>query len=221
MLAGLTRDDPFAQYAFRRRSARRQVPSACPFAGAGAERWTEVQNFKNLPNIITMIRLFLVPVIVATITGGRWVEAFVAFLLAGLSDALDGWLAKRFSLQTELGAYLDPVADKTLLVSIYVSLGITGAVPPWLSILVVSRDIMIIGAILISWVLGKPVRVAPLFVSKVNTAVQIAFAAYVLAERAFGWTPGLFHEAAVATVAALTLASAGAYLGPWIKHMGR
>ena len=180
-----------------------------------------MQSFKNLPNIITMVRLFLVPVIVATITGGRWVESFIAFVVAGISDALDGWLAKRFSLQTELGAYLDPVADKVLLVSIYIALGITGAVPPWLAILVVSRDIMIIGAILISWVLGKPVLVAPLFVSKVNTAVQIAFAAYVLAERAFGWTPGLFYEIAVASVAALTLASAAAYLGPWIKHMGR
>ena len=180
-----------------------------------------VQRFKNLPNIITMVRLFLVPVIVAMITGGRWIEAFIGFLLAGLSDALDGWLAKRFSLQTELGAYLDPVADKTLLVSIYIALGITGAVPPWLTILVVSRDIMIIGAILISWVLGKPVRVAPLFVSKVNTTVQIAFAAYVLAERAFGWPRGMVYDVAVAAVAALTLASAGAYLTPWIKHMGR
>lgn len=168
-----------------------------------------------------MVRLFLVPVIVAMITGGRWVEAFAVFLLAGLSDALDGWLAKTFSLQTELGAYLDPVADKMLLVSIYVALAITGAVPAWLTILVVSRDIMIIGAILISWVLDKPVRVAPLFVSKVNTAVQLAFATWVLAERAFGWTPGPVTTVAVATVAALTLASAAAYLGPWIKHMGR
>lgn len=181
-----------------------------------------MQRFANLPNIITMVRLFLVPVIVAMITGGRWIEAFVVFVLAGLSDALDGWLAKRFSLQTELGAYLDPVADKTLLVSIYVALGITGAVPAWLTILVVSRDIMIIGAILISWVLDKPVRVAPLFVSKANTAVQLVFATWVLAERAFGWaSSGTISALAVATVAALTLASAAAYLGPWIKHMGR
>ena len=181
-----------------------------------------VQNFTNLPNIITMVRLFLVPVIVAMITGVRWVEAFVVFLLAGLSDALDGWLAKRFSLQTELGAYLDPVADKMLLVSIYVALAITGAVPAWLTILVVSRDIMIIGAILISWVLDKPVQVAPLFVSKMNTAAQLAFATWVLAARAFGWgADGAIHIVAIAVVAALTLASAAAYLGPWIKHMGR
>ena len=180
-----------------------------------------MKNLTNLPNIITMVRLCLAPVIVATITGGLWIEAFIGFLLAGLSDALDGWLAKKYSLQTELGAYLDPVADKTLLVSIYVALGISGAIPPWLAILVVFRDIMIIGAILISWVLGRPVRIAPLFISKVNTAAQIAFAAFVLATRAFGWSADLVYEAAVAAVAALTLASAGAYLVPWIRHMGR
>lgn len=181
-----------------------------------------MQRFTNLPNAITMGRLFLVPIVVACITDGRWLAAFVAFVLAGLSDALDGWLAKTFSLRTELGAYLDPVADKTLLVAIYVALGIAGTIPPWLAILVVSRDIMIIGAILISWVLGKPTRVAPLFVSKVNTTVQIAFAALVLAVKAFGWVlPVVAFDIGVAAVAALTLASAGAYLGPWIQHMGR
>ena len=181
-----------------------------------------MSSFRNLPNIITMGRLFLVPVIVATITGGRWVEAFAGFVIAGISDALDGWLAKTFALRTELGAYLDPVADKTLLVAIYVALGIAGAIPPWLAILVVSRDIMIIGAILLSWVLGKPVHIRPLFVSKVNTTVQIAFATLVLALKAFAWNlPEAVFTGSVAIVAALTLASASAYLGPWVRHMGR
>ena len=180
-----------------------------------------MQLSRNLPNVITMGRLFLVPVIVAAITSGFWREAFIAFAVAGISDALDGWLAKTFSLQTELGAYLDPIADKTLLVAIYVALGIAVAVPPWLAILVVSRDIMIVGAVMISWVLGKPVRVAPLYVSKINTTVQIGFAALVLAMRAFGWPASGWFDAAIALVAALTLLSAGAYLGPWIRHMGR
>ncbi len=180
-----------------------------------------MQLSKNLPNLITLGRLFLVPVIVASITGGYWMTAFVAFAIAGASDALDGWLAKTFALQTELGAYLDPVADKTLLVAIYVALGIAVAVPPWLAILVVSRDIMIVGAVLISWVLDKPVQVAPLFISKINTAAQIAFAALVLAMRAFGWSMGVWLDVATGLVVALTLLSAAAYLGPWIRHMGR
>lgn len=180
-----------------------------------------MQISKNLPNIITMIRLLLVPVVVAAVAGGLWVEAFVLFVLAGASDALDGWLAKTFSLQSEFGAHLDPVADKTLLVSVYVALGISRAIPPWLAILVVSRDIMIIGGILMSWLLDKPMRIAPLFVSKINTAAQIGFAAFVLAMRAFGWSLDLVYELSVTAVAALTLASAGAYLGPWIRHMSR
>ena len=189
--------------------------------GARSRDGEGVRLSKNLPNLITLGRLFLVPVIVVAITSGYWMTAFLAFAVAGASDALDGWLAKTFSLRTELGAYLDPVADKTLLVAIYVALGIAMAVPPWLAVLVVSRDIMIVGAVLISWVLGKPVRVEPLFISKVNTAVQIAFAALVLAMRGFGWSIGTWFEAAVGLVAALTLLSAAAYLGPWIRHMGR
>lgn len=216
--AGSLREGLTACHAF---SSIKQRYAARGRAMGLASRAGRVHRFTNLPNIITMGRLFLVPVIVATVTGGQWLEAFVVFVVAGLSDALDGWLAKRFSLQTELGAYLDPVADKSLLVSIYVSLGIAGAIPPWLAILVVSRDIMIIGAILISWVLGKPVLIAPLLVSKANTAVQISFAAFVLALKAFGWSSGVVFEVAVGLVAALTLASAGAYLTPWIRHMSR
>ena len=83
--------------------------------------------------------------------------AFLLFLAAGVSDAVDGFLAKRFGMTTELGAYLDPLADKVLIVSIYVTLGITGVIPRWLVILVVSRDFMIVGAIMLSWLVGRPV----------------------------------------------------------------
>ena len=76
------------------------------------------------------------------------------FLAAAVSDAVDGFLAKRFGMNTELGAYLDPLADKVLIVSIYVTLGITGVIPLWIVILVVSRDFMIVGAIILSWLVG-------------------------------------------------------------------
>ena len=84
--------------------------------------------------------------------------AFLLFLAAGISDAVDGFLAKRFGMTTELGAYLDPLADKALIVSIYVTLGITGVIPRWLVILVVSRDIMIVGAVMLSWLVGPAGR---------------------------------------------------------------
>lgn len=183
------------------------------------EKGFNLRNFGSLPNIITLGRLILAPVILAMIASGQWVEAFVAFVVAGISDALDGWLAKTFDLRTEIGAMLDPIADKALLVSIYVALGLAGAIPPALAILVVSRDIMIVGGVIVAWLFDNPVEIRPLFISKVNTAAQIVFAITVLASKAFGVSLGAMHMIAVYTVGALTLASAGAYLAPWFRHM--
>src|SRR5215813_6325652 len=135
----------------------------------------------NLPNLITIARILLVPVIVWAIGSGEMLFAFLLFLAAGVSDAVDGFLAKRLGMASEFGSYLDPLADKALIVSIYVSLGINGALPRWLVILVVSRDIMIIAAVMLSWLVDKPVTMKPLAVSKANTAAQIALAMLVLA----------------------------------------
>ena len=99
----------------------------------------------SIPNIITLGRILLVPIIVWAIASSQMEIAFAIFVIAGVSDAVDGFLAKRFNMASELGALLDPLADKALLVSIYVALGIWGAVPRWIVILVVSRDIMIVG----------------------------------------------------------------------------
>jgi len=101
----------------------------------------------------------LVPAIVAMIAEERWKEACIVFIIAGISDAVDGWIAKTFDLRTELGAYLDPLADKALIVSIYVALAIVAVLPATLVILVVARDMMIIGAFMISLVMRKPVKV--------------------------------------------------------------
>jgi len=104
-----------------------------------------------IPNLITIGRLVLVPFVVAMIVQKDWDLAFFAFVLAGLSDAVDGFVARRFDLRSDLGAYLDAIADKALLVSIYVTLAIVGVIPSWLAIVVVSRDIMIVGAIELPW----------------------------------------------------------------------
>ena len=135
----------------------------------------------SIPNIITLGRIILVPVIVWAIVSSQMEIAFAIFVIAGVSDAVDGFLAKRFNMSSELGALLDPLADKALLVSIFVALGIWGAVPRWLVILVVSRDIMIVTAVIVSWLFDKPIPMKPLMVSKLNTVAQVAFAALVLA----------------------------------------
>ncbi len=173
----------------------------------------------TIPNFITIMRLLLVPLIVVVIVQGLWPWAFAIFVFAGVSDAVDGFIAKRFDMRSELGAYLDPVADKALIVSIYVTLAIIGGIPVWLTILVVSRDIMIVSAIIISWLMDQPVEIAPLLVSKLNTTAQIAFAALLLGARAFSVDLGHGLQVAQIIVAALTLASMGAYLAVWLKHM--
>src|SRR5476649_2244341 len=139
----------------------------------------------NIPNLITLGRILLVPIVVWAIASGTMWIAFVLFVAAGISDAVDGFLAKRFNMASELGAYLDPLADRALIVSIYLTLGINGAIPRWLVILVVSRDIMIVGAFMLSWLVGSPRKVKPLLVSKLNTVAQILFACVVLGSLGF------------------------------------
>lgn len=173
----------------------------------------------SIPNIITLGRILLVPVIIWAIAANQMTIAFVIFLVAGLSDAVDGFLAKRFNMSSELGALLDPLADKALLVSIYVALGIWGAVPRWIVILVVSRDLMIVSAVIISWLIGKPIPMKPLMVSKLNTVAQVAFAALVLAALGFGLSPEPFDIILMACVTVLTLLSVSLYLVEWVRHM--
>lgn len=159
------------------------------------------------------------PVLVWAITAGEMRIAFFLFLAAGISDAVDGFLAKRFGMATELGAYLDPLADKAMLVSIYIALGITEAVPRWLVILVVSRDIMIVSAVILSWLVDKPVPLKPLMVSKLNTVAQIVLALVVMAALAFNFDAGIAVMALTALVAALTLLSVAFYVAEWVRHM--
>jgi cardiolipin synthase (CMP-forming) len=177
-------------------------------------------TFASLPNLISLGRLGMVPIIIAMISAQRWQAASIIFVLAGVSDAVDGWLAKSFDWRTELGAYLDPVADKALLVSIYVALAIVEVVPATLTIIIVARDLMIVGAVLISWLMNAPVEIKPLLVSKANTAVQIGFAALVLGAKAFQFSLDPWLEPALYIVAGLTLASLGAYLLQWARHIG-
>jgi cardiolipin synthase (CMP-forming) len=173
----------------------------------------------TIPNLITLGRILLVPVVVWAITAGEMRIAFALFLAAGLTDAVDGFLAKRFGMTTELGAYLDPLADKAMLVSVYVALGISEAIPNWLVILVVSRDIMIVGAVILSWLVDRPVQLKPLLVSKLNTVAQILLACLVLGALAFRLDAAIAVFALIALVAALTLLSVVFYVAEWVRHM--
>jgi cardiolipin synthase len=161
----------------------------------------------------------LVPVVFWLVVTGRTQAAFAAFVLAGVSDAIDGFLAKRFGWQTTLGAYLDPLADKLLIVSIFLALGFLGELPSWIVIAVVSRDILILLAVVVSWLVGQPVRIQPSIVSKANTTAQIVLAAVVLADEGFDFGLAGTRVALIWITAGLTLASLALYARTWLEHM--
>lgn len=172
-----------------------------------------------LPNIISVTRLFLAPFIVWLIVSGNLAGAFVVFVIAGLTDALDGYIARRYHLQTELGAYLDPIADKALLMSTFVTLGFFNYLPAWLAITVVSRDVLIIGAVVLSWLMDRAMEMRPLAISKINTVMQITVAILVLAEHGLQLGLDLYIFAAIWITGATTVASAVMYLVTWLRFM--
>lgn len=174
----------------------------------------------TVPNLITILRLLLVPVVIVALLNGEYGWALVCFVTAGLSDAVDGFIARQFNQQSALGAYLDPMADKLLLVSSFVVLGFMGELPIWLVVAAVSRDALIICAVLLSFVMSHPVAMRPLMVSKANTLVQILLVIVVLAELAQAQLFGHARFLLVVLCGLLTLASAAAYLLQWLKHMG-
>ena len=174
----------------------------------------------SIPNILTLLRMVLVPVVIWSIITGEVALAFWLFLLAGVTDAVDGFIAKRFDQATLLGAYLDPVADKLLLVGVFVTLGIVHALPSWLVVLIVSRDLMIVIAFGVAHLVGRPIKVRPLNVSKANTALQIVLAAGALADLAgMIQVPDPVRQFAIIAIALLTGLSWAVYFAVWTRHL--
>jgi cardiolipin synthase (CMP-forming) len=165
----------------------------------------------NLPNIITFARLCAVPVAIWLTLRNQLALTFGLFAAAGVSDAIDGWLARRRG-GTTLGAMLDPLADKALLISMFITLALMDVLPDWLAILAVFRDLVIIGGLLIMWQLAMPVRIQPLGISKLNTALQILLIGTALFLRGFGLGAELLLDALVWLTAASTLLSGAAYV---------
>lgn len=186
---------------------------------AASDRGREIGPV-TIPNIITLLRLLLVPAVVYALLEGATGWALAGFLVAGISDGVDGWIARRWpSQRSELGAWLDPLADKLLLASVFVMLGLKLEIPLWLVVAAVSRDVLIMGAVLLADLMGRPIAMRPLHVSKANTAAQIVLAATVLTELAFETAFGGLRQLLVVAVGLLTGASAAAYLVAWLRHM--
>ena len=173
----------------------------------------------TIPNALTLLRLCLIPLIVLMIDSRRFDLAFYTFTLAGTTDALDGYLARKLNQQSEIGAYLDALADKSLIAASFVALLAIGFVPYWLVVLVIFRDLMIVGAVAIAWLLHNPIPIEPLMISKWNTAAQIVAVAFTLGASAFGVVLPELAFGIYIIVALLTIVSVGAYFTRWFRHM--
>ena len=171
----------------------------------------------NLPNLITLARLLSVPLTVWLIFDGQYGAAFWVFVGAGLSDALDGYIAKRFDRRTRLGAMLDPAADKAMLVGVYVTLGLAGHLPLWLVGLVVLRDVCIIVGFFLIQMTAGPKPLGPTQLGKINTLVQIALVGFVLARLGLAFETGPATWLLIAAAAVTTVLSGVFYLVRWAR----
>ncbi len=173
-------------------------------------------NISQLPNLITIARIALAPVLILLLKDEEYAASLAVFVLAGISDGLDGYIAKRFHLESRLGSILDPLADKTLLVSSYVMLMLLNHLPFWLMLTVVFRDLLIIGGYLIYTSMVGPVQMRPSWLSKFNTFMQISLVIVILTQQALKWMYPPLIDAFIYAVLLTTIISGLHYLYIWM-----
>jgi cardiolipin synthase len=165
----------------------------------------------NLANLITISRLLMVVPLIWLIATDRVYAAFWLLVVAGMSDLLDGYIAKNFNARTDLGAYLDPIADKTLLDGIYIALALAGWLPLWLALLVVARDVLIVLGVALIQRRNALYRARPLLIGKINTFAQLSLAACTLAHAGGMIDLGVLISALIMAVSLTTILSATGY----------
>ncbi len=176
----------------------------------------------NLPNYITLFRVVLIPFFINLMIYGYYGAALVVFVVAGVTDALDGMIARLMKSQTELGAFLDPIADKLLILSAFVTLVLLGKLPVWLSIIVVSRDVILVLGSIILYVTGHNLKVSPSIVGKATTVLQLMVVAVTLVLINYS-AQGIEHGALPVlqwTAALVTIASGIQYVLRGMKMVG-
>lgn len=171
---------------------------------------------EHIPNLITALRLLLVPPVAWTIQTEQYGAALALFVTAGLSDGLDGFLARRYGWRTRLGGFLDPLADKTLMITTFVMLAMKGGIPWWLAGLVVLRDVVIMGGALAYHFVTRRLHMHPTLISKFNTVLQLVLVVTVMVHSGgLAPLPGGVVTLLVAVVTASTLLSGLVYVVLW------
>jgi cardiolipin synthase len=169
----------------------------------------------DIPNAICVLRILMVVPTVLALAAGRYRLALALVFVAGFSDLLDGFLAKRYDWRSRLGGILDPLADKLLLVSLFLTLAALALVPDWLAAVVIGRDLVIVAGAVAYNVLVGPVQPEPTRVSKLNTLAQLVFVVGVIAEQATGWTMRSLVTATGAAVLVTSVVSGLDYVIRW------
>jgi cardiolipin synthase len=194
------------------------MPDGTQLGPSGAQGTPPGNALLTLPNVITFARLCAVPLAVWLVLRGSMAGAFYLFVAAGLSDALDGWLARRLGGASTVGALLDPVADKALLITMYVTLAAVKVLPDWLAILVVFRDAVIVGGVVVLALLGRSVAIRPILVSKLSTALQLLLVAVALLLAGFTLSAPIVLTVLIWSVAAATLGSGAVYVWTAVRE---
>jgi cardiolipin synthase len=175
-------------------------------------------SFKWLPNAISFMRIALVAPILMLILRDDFAWALALFALAGFSDGLDGYLAKRFDWHTRLGALLDPVADKLLVAGTFITLAYTQDIPIWLASVVILRDVIIVAGAMAYNFFVRPVEGEPTRVSKLNTALQLLLLLFVLSRAGFGWPDQISITVLGAAVLVTVVISGVDYVWSWTRR---
>ena len=174
---------------------------------------------RQFPNLLTAIRVFLAPLTAYFVLQGQDLQAFGVFAFAGASDALDGFLARRFGLVSRFGEYLDPAADKLLMLACFVTLTMIRQTPLWLTAIVIGRDVAIVLGVALAWALSLPLKVEALVVGKASTVVQVGYIGLVLLLHSFNLVmPQLATVAAIIT-AGFAVLSALAYAQLFLRAL--
>ncbi len=169
----------------------------------------------HIPNILTLSRIAAAPLLIVVLRNENYEFALILFILAGLTDGLDGWIAKRFNCTSELGASLDPLADKIIIIAAYCMLTILDAIPFWLVMLVIFRDVVIVGGYLVLTTLNGNIPMQPTLTSKTNTFLQITFVIAVLLNNTSWLFIPYLTETLMFAVAISTVASGTQYVWVW------
>ena len=175
-------------------------------------------SLRWLPNAISLLRIAMVVPILIYIVNGRYGMALGLFFVAGFSDGVDGYLAKRFDWHTRIGALLDPIADKLLVGGTFITLVSVGLIPVWLAALVVVRDVVIVGGATLYNFLIKPVEGEPTRISKLNTALQLLFIVFVLSRAGFDWPDEIAVTVIGAAVVVTIIISGIDYVWSWARR---